>query len=75
MTQEGRRVRYASARGVASEELAHIAPNVERLAVALGGIDYLVDEALATSLFLCLRLRSEERRAGKGCRSRRSPYH
>jgi MoxR-like ATPase len=56
MTQEGRKVSYASARGVASEEVAHLVPTVEKLAVRLGAIDYLVDESLATSLFLCLRL-------------------
>jgi MoxR-like ATPase len=56
MTQEGRRFSYTSARGVASEEVAHLVPNVEKLAVRLGSIDYLVDESLATSLFLCLRL-------------------
>ena len=56
MTQEGRRFTYTSARGVASEEVAHIVPSVEKLARGLGDIDYLVDESLATSLFLCLRL-------------------
>jgi MoxR-like ATPase len=56
VTQEGRRFSYTSARGVASEEVAHLVPNVEKLAVRLGSIDYLVDESLATSLFLCLRL-------------------
>jgi MoxR-like ATPase len=56
MTQEGRRFSYTSARGVASEEVAFLVPNVEKLAVRLGSIDYLVDESLATSLFLCLRL-------------------
>jgi MoxR-like ATPase len=56
VTQEARPVRYTSARGLASEEVAHLVPSVEKLAVHLGSIDYLVDEALATSLFLCLRL-------------------
>jgi len=37
-------------------ELARIAPDVETLAQRLGTVDYLVDEALATSLFLGLRL-------------------
>jgi MoxR-like ATPase len=37
-------------------ELAHLAPDVETLAQRLGAVDYLVDEGLATSLFLSLRL-------------------
>jgi MoxR-like ATPase len=41
---------------VASEEVAHLVPNVEKLAQRLASVDYLVDEALATSLFLSLRL-------------------
>jgi MoxR-like ATPase len=45
-----------SARGVASEEIAHLVPDVERLALRLADVDYLVDESLATSLFLALRL-------------------
>ncbi|MDQ6776991.1 MAG: MoxR family ATPase [Actinomycetota bacterium] len=45
-----------SARGVASEEVAHLVPNVEKLAQRLASVDYLVDESLATSLFLSLRL-------------------
>jgi MoxR-like ATPase len=45
-----------NARGMASEEVAHLVPNVEKLARSLADVDYLVDEALATSLFLSLRL-------------------
>jgi MoxR-like ATPase len=41
---------------VASEEVAHLVPSVEKLARNLADVDYLVDEALATSLFLSLRL-------------------
>ena len=37
-------------------ELARIAPDVETLAQRLAAVDYLVDEGLATSLFLGLRL-------------------
>ena len=37
-------------------ELARIAPDVETLARRLAAVDYLVDEGLATSLFLGLRL-------------------
>jgi MoxR-like ATPase len=37
-------------------ELSVLAPDVETLAVRLGAVDYLVDEALATSLFLSLTL-------------------
>ena len=37
-------------------ELRHLVPDVETLAQRLAGVDYLVDEALATSMFLALRL-------------------
>jgi MoxR-like ATPase len=37
-------------------ELAHLAPDVEMLAQRLAAVDYLVDEGLATSIFLALRL-------------------
>ncbi len=37
-------------------EVRHLAPDVETLAVRLGAVDYLVDEALATSMFLSLTL-------------------
>src|SRR4029077_15059975 len=40
----------------AGGEVRHMAGSVEEVAVRLGAIDYLVDEALATSLFLALRL-------------------
>jgi MoxR-like ATPase len=40
----------------ANDELARIAPDIETLAQRLAAVDYLVDEGLATSLFLCLRL-------------------
>jgi MoxR-like ATPase len=42
--------------GEAAGELAPLVPDVETLAVRLGAVDYLVDEGLATSMFLCLRL-------------------
>lgn len=42
--------------GVAADELRHLAPDVETLAQRLAAVDYLVDEALATSMFLSLRL-------------------
>ncbi|HYB25366.1 MAG TPA: MoxR family ATPase [Solirubrobacteraceae bacterium] len=42
--------------GEAADELRHLVPDVETLAVRLASVDYLVDEALATSMFLCLRL-------------------
>jgi MoxR-like ATPase len=45
-----------SAAGVASEEVAHLVPDVEKLAQRLASVDYLVDESLATSMFLALRL-------------------
>jgi MoxR-like ATPase len=42
--------------GEVAEELAHLVPDVETLARRLGAVDYLVDEGLATSIFLSLRL-------------------
>ena len=38
------------------DEMRRLIPSVEKLAVMLGSVDYLTDEALATSLFLALRL-------------------
>jgi MoxR-like ATPase len=37
-------------------EIEHLVPDVETLAVRLGAVDYLVDEGLATSMFLALNL-------------------
>jgi MoxR-like ATPase len=37
-------------------ELDHLVPDIETLAQRLGTVDYLVDEGLATSIFLSLRL-------------------
>ena len=37
-------------------DLEHLAPDVETLAQRLASVDYLVDEGLATALFLSLRL-------------------
>jgi MoxR-like ATPase len=37
-------------------ELDHLVPDIETLAQRLAGVDYLVDEGLATSMFLSLRL-------------------
>ncbi len=37
-------------------EIGHLAPDVETLAQRLAGVDYLVDEALGTSMFLALGL-------------------
>ena len=42
--------------GEAAGEVEARAPDIETLARALAGVDYLVDEGLATSLFLCVRL-------------------
>jgi MoxR-like ATPase len=42
--------------GQAADELRHLVPDVETVAVRLASVDYLVDEALATSMFLSLRL-------------------
>src|SRR5271154_971234 len=44
------------ATGDAVGEVAHLVPDVEMLAQRLRAADYLVDEALATSMFLSLRL-------------------
>jgi MoxR-like ATPase len=42
--------------GEASSEVRHLVPDVETLARRLAAVDYLVDEGLATSMFLSLRL-------------------
>ncbi|HSC03894.1 MAG TPA: MoxR family ATPase [Solirubrobacteraceae bacterium] len=42
--------------GEAADEIRHLVPDVETLAQRLATVDYLVDEALATSIFLSLRL-------------------
>ncbi len=42
--------------GDAAAEVAHLVPDVETLGQRLASVDYLVDEALATSIFLSLRL-------------------
>ena len=44
------------ATGDPEQELAGLAPDVETLAQRLASVDYLVDEALGTSIFLSLRL-------------------
>ena len=42
--------------GDAADEVRALVPDIETLAVRLAGADYLVDEGLATSLFLSVRL-------------------
>ncbi len=42
--------------GGAADEMRHLVPDVETLAQRLAAVDYLVDEGLATSMFLALRL-------------------
>ncbi len=42
--------------GEAADEVRERAPDIETLARELAEVDYLVDEGLATSLFLALRL-------------------
>ncbi len=42
--------------GDPNQEVAQLVPDVETLARRLAGVDYLVDEGLATSIFLSLRL-------------------
>jgi MoxR-like ATPase len=44
------------ATGVAEDEIRELVPSVERLAQRLADVDYLVDEGLATTMFLSLRL-------------------
>jgi MoxR-like ATPase len=44
------------ATGDPAGEIGHLVPDVETLAQRLANVDYLVDEGLATSLFLSLRL-------------------
>ena len=44
------------ATGDPAGEIGHLVPDVETLAQRLAGVDYLVDEGLATSMFLSLRL-------------------
>jgi MoxR-like ATPase/molybdopterin-guanine dinucleotide biosynthesis protein A len=39
-----------------ASELDHFVPDIETLAQRLAGVDYLVDEGLATSMFLSVRL-------------------
>ncbi len=45
-----------STTGGADDEIRHLVPDVETLAQRLAAVDYLVDEGLATSMFLSLRL-------------------
>jgi MoxR-like ATPase len=45
-----------SATGEAAGEVRQLAPDIETLARRLADVDYLVDEGLATSMFLSLRL-------------------
>jgi MoxR-like ATPase len=42
--------------GEAAGEVRRLVPDIETLARRLADVDYLVDEGLATSLYLCLRL-------------------
>jgi MoxR-like ATPase len=42
--------------GEAAGEVRHLVPDIETLARRLADVDYLVDEGLATSMFLSLRL-------------------
>jgi MoxR-like ATPase len=44
------------ATGEAADELRQLVPDVETMAQRLGAVDYLVDEGLATSMYLSLRL-------------------
>jgi len=46
-----------SVTGEAEGEIRHLVPDVETLAQRLASVDYLVDEGLATAIFLSLRRR------------------
>jgi MoxR-like ATPase len=41
---------------MSGDEIGHLVPDIETLAIRLASVDYLVDEGLATSMFLSLRL-------------------
>ena len=47
---------YRAVTGEAAGEVEHLVPDIETLAQRLAGVDYLVDEGLATSMFLGVRL-------------------
>jgi MoxR-like ATPase len=55
MTEVGRREGGFDT-GAAADEVRHLVPDVEMLAARLASVGYLVDEGLATSMFLSLRL-------------------
>ncbi len=48
--------RASSPGGEHRDEVAHLVPDIETLAQRLASVDYLVDDGLATSMFLSLRL-------------------
>ena len=52
--------------GDPTQEVAHLVPDVETLARRLAAVDYLVDEGLATSIFLSLRLPAAAAAGGRG---------
>ena len=47
---------HAEVTGEAAGEIRRLVPDIETLALRLADVDYLVDEGLATSMFLSLRL-------------------
>ena len=56
------------------------AVRIPRIAPSLGGVESLIEQPLVMSYYECTpeereQFRSEERRVGKECRSRWSPYH
>ena len=70
---------------VAAHEIAHLKiRSSNHLEVDQVGVDYLIKTGMHKKDFLallywmqgyCMSTRSEERRVGKECRSRWSPYH
>ena len=54
--------------GEAAGEIRRLVPDIETLAQRLADVDYLVDEGLATSMFLSLRLPQPLAARGRGGR-------
>ena len=52
--------------GEAADEIRQLVPDVETLAHRLAAVDYLVDEGLATSMFLSLRAAPAAVAGGRG---------
>ena len=64
----------ADNKGVAIRKRQQIDSSKKTMFAFIAGAAFLAGIALVVGIFLLL-LRSEERRVGKECRSRWSPYH